>query len=265
MKLYNYLVLLLILQSCFVVGQTGIGTKKPDESSVLDIDSKTKGLLIPRLSSNERDLIKNPANALIIFNTTLMSIQINVGTKLTPNWVLVGNNGGGVSTLNKLNSGAISVGNNEGIAKEVHLSGEASLAYTGIITLNNNAVISKTLTGYISGPGKISPNDAIIAAIQKLDGNQSTNAVVLVTNNYTLLITDYTILCDTEAGSFTINLPVVSSCPGKVYIINKTDETSNELIINPPIQLSKKSTVSQLNYPKTFKIQSDGKVWYVID
>jgi hypothetical protein len=36
--------------------------KKPDESSVLDIDSKGKGLLIPRMSSDERNLIKNPAN-----------------------------------------------------------------------------------------------------------------------------------------------------------------------------------------------------------
>ena len=265
MKLYNYLVLLLILQSCFVVGQTGIGTKKPDESSVLDIDSKTKGLLIPRLSSNERDLIKNPANALIIFNTTLMSIQINVGTKLTPNWVLVGNNGGGVPTLNKLNSGAVLVGNDHDIPTAVHFWNEASISHSGEIIIDNTAVISKKLTGYKSGAGKITSTDNIVQAIQKLDGNQSTNALVLVTNNYTLLITDYTILCDTEAGSFTINLPVVSSCPGKVYIINKTDETSNELIINPPIQLSKKSTVSQLNYPKTFKIQSDGKVWYVID
>ena len=265
MKLYNYLVLLLILQSCFVVGQTGIGTKKPDESSVLDIDSKTKGLLIPRMTSNERDLIKNPANALIIFNTTLLSIQINIGTKFTPNWVLVGNNGGAVPTINKLYSGAIFVGNKEDIAKEVQLSGEASLANTGIITLNNTAVISKILTGYKSGAGKITPADNIVQAIQKLEGNQYTNAVIAVANDYTLLTTDYTILCDTENGAFTINLPDVSSCLGKVYVINKIDETSNELYINPPIQLSKKNTVSQLNYPKTFKIQSDGKVWYVIN
>jgi hypothetical protein len=62
----------------------------------------------------------------------------------------------------------------------------------------------------------------------------------------------------------TINLPEVNSSPGKIYVITKIDETSNELNINPPIQLSKKNTISQLNYPKSFKIQSDGKVWYVI-
>jgi hypothetical protein len=31
-----------MLQSGFATAQTGIGTKKPDESSVLDIDSKER-------------------------------------------------------------------------------------------------------------------------------------------------------------------------------------------------------------------------------
>lgn len=273
MKIYNYLViLLLLLQPCFVVAQIGIGTKKPDESSVLDIVSKTKGLLIPRMSSDERDLIINPANALIIYNTTITAVEINIGTALNPNWVFIGSKSGsegntstGNTPSDKLSSGTIFVGNNDNIATAVHISNEATINHRGEITINNTAVISKTLTGYKSGAGKISANNTIIEAIQKLEGNQNTNAVVAVSNDYTLLITDYTILCDTENRAFTLNLPAVSSCPGKVYVINKTDETSNELNINPPIQLSKNSTISQLNYPKTFKIQSDGKVWYVID
>lgn len=264
MKIYNYLLILILLQSGFAVAQTGIGTKKPDESSVLDIESKGKGLLIPRMSSDERDLIKNPANALILYNTTLQAIEINIGTKSNPIWILVGDNGGN-SAVNNLSSGAILVGNNDGIAKEVQVSGEALLSNSGVISINNAAVISKTLTGYQTGSGKITPTDNIVQAIQKLDGNQSVNAIVAISNDYNLLVTDYTILCDNEMRSFTINLPIVSSCSGKVYVINKIDETSNKLNINPPIQLSKKSTISQLNYPKSFKIQSDGKAWFVIN
>ncbi len=264
MKIYNYLILLTILQSSLVVAQIGIGTKKPDESSVLDIDSKAKGLLIPRMTSDERDLIKNPANALMLYNTTLQAIEINIGTKSDPIWILVGDNGG-VPAINNLSSGAIFIGNNEGVTKEVQVSGEAILSNSGVISIDNAAVISKILTGYKSGVGKITADDTIIQAIQKLDGNQSIHAIVLISNDYNLLETDYTILCDNEMRAFTINLPVVGSCPGKVYVINKIDETSNELNINPPIQLSKNNTISQLNYPKTFKIQSDGKVWYVIN
>ncbi|TRX29618.1 hypothetical protein FNW25_01280 [Flavobacterium franklandianum] len=264
MKIYNYLILLIMLQSGFAVAQTGIGTKKPDESSVLDIYSNNKGLLIPRMSTKERNLIKNPANALILYNTTLQAIEINIGTKSNPIWVLVGDNGG-LTAINNLSSGAIFVGNNNGIAKEVQVSGEVLLNNLGVTSINNAAVISKTLTGYQSRAGKITSTDNIVQAIQKLDGNQSVNAIVTISNDYNLLVSDYTILCDNEMRSFTINLPAVSSCPGKVYVINKIDETSNKLNINPPIQLSKKNTVSQLNYPKSFKIQSDGKVWYVIN
>jgi hypothetical protein len=69
------------------------------------------------------------------------------------------------SVANKLASGATLVGNSDGNAKEV-LSGEAVLSNTGVISLNNDAVISKTLTGYKSGIGKITAADNIIQAIQ---------------------------------------------------------------------------------------------------
>lgn len=265
MKKYTYLMVLIVLQSGFVIAQTGIGTKRPDESSVLDIDSKGKGLLIPRMSSEQRDLIKNPANALIVYNTTLKAIEVNIGTKLNPNWVLVGNNFAGNMVINNLSSGNIFIGNTSGIAKEVQLSGEASLTDLGVITLATAAVVSKKLVGYKSAIGEITADDSVIQAIQKLDGNQFINTIVFISEDYNILLVDYTILCDTETGSFTLNLPEVSICPGKVYVINKIDETSNELNINPPIQLSKKNKVSKLNYPKSFKIQSDGKVWNVIN
>lgn len=265
MKIFKFLVLILMLHSGFLVAQTGIGTKKPDESSVLDIDSKTKGLLIPRMSSDERDLIKNPANALIIYNITLQAIEINIGTPLYPDWDFLASNSAAIPSVNTMPAGTIFVGNNNNIGTAVHFWNEASVSQNGEIIIDNSAVISKKLTGYKSGAGKITSTDNIVQAIQKLEGNQNTNAVVSVSNDYTLQITDYTILCDAENGVFTINLPDVSSCPGKIYVINKIDETSNELNINPPIQLCKRNIISQLNYPKNFKIQSDGKVWFVID
>lgn len=259
------MLLLILLQSPLVVAQMGIGTKQPDESAALDITATDKGLLIPRMTSDQRDLIKNPANALIIFNSTLMAIQVNTGTKLKPNWMVVGGDGGVVKTYNSLTSGSILVGNSDNIAKEVQIFGEASLSNLGEIRINNSAVISKKLTGYVKGLGKISSEDSVLQAIQKLEGNQSSSEVVSISNDYALLITDYTILCDTERGPFTIYLPEVSSNLGKVYVINKTDETSNELYLNPPIKISKTTTVSYLNYPKTFKIQSDGKAWYIVN
>ncbi|MCD4735026.1 MAG: PKD domain-containing protein [Bacteroidales bacterium] len=42
---------------------------QPDPSAMLDIQSSDKGLLIPRLSQNERDNIPNPAEGLMIYQT----------------------------------------------------------------------------------------------------------------------------------------------------------------------------------------------------
>lgn len=42
----------------------------PDISAVLDISSSNKGVLFPRLTTQERDLIQNPAEGLLIYNKT---------------------------------------------------------------------------------------------------------------------------------------------------------------------------------------------------
>jgi uncharacterized protein (TIGR02145 family) len=48
----------------------GVGTIAPDASSLLDVSSTSKGLLAPRMTVTQRNAIVNPANGLIIFNTT---------------------------------------------------------------------------------------------------------------------------------------------------------------------------------------------------
>ena len=47
----------------------GIGTSTPDTSAMLDISSTTKGFLIPRMTTAQRDAITSPVQGLKIFNT----------------------------------------------------------------------------------------------------------------------------------------------------------------------------------------------------
>ena len=70
----------------FLTAQVSIGTTTPDPSSIFDIDSNSKGLLIPRLTEAEREAIVNPAAALMIYNTTENCLQINTGTPSSPLW-----------------------------------------------------------------------------------------------------------------------------------------------------------------------------------
>ncbi len=68
------LTLLLLCISIFVKAQVGIGTSNP--LSALDITSTTGGLLIPRMTTFQRDAIVSPVNGLQIYNTTTNSVDI---------------------------------------------------------------------------------------------------------------------------------------------------------------------------------------------
>lgn len=77
----------IILSSGFVRAQVGIGIVIPDPSSLLDLYSTEKGLLIPRMTTVQRDLINNPATGLLIYNLTTSDVQMNTGTQGLPVWI----------------------------------------------------------------------------------------------------------------------------------------------------------------------------------
>lgn len=58
----------------------------PDLSAMLDISSSTKGLLIPRMTSAQRDAIQTPARGLVIYNNTDNRIENWDGTA----WLVTG-------------------------------------------------------------------------------------------------------------------------------------------------------------------------------
>jgi hypothetical protein len=60
---------LFLLFSSVIYSQVGINTNSPDPSSALDIQSTNGGILIPRLTLDQRDAIAYPATGLLIFQT----------------------------------------------------------------------------------------------------------------------------------------------------------------------------------------------------
>lgn len=87
---YCLIALLCLHSNCF--SQVGIGTTSPDESSILDIESANKGVLVPRLSNNQISTISNPASGLLVFNSDLNEFQFNCGSKLLPDWSKISHN-----------------------------------------------------------------------------------------------------------------------------------------------------------------------------
>ena len=72
---------LLFLATTTLHAQVGIGTPTPDTKAALDVSSNSKGLLIPRMSTAQRDLIVSPPEGLIIFNSDTKRIEVyNAGS-----------------------------------------------------------------------------------------------------------------------------------------------------------------------------------------
>ena len=94
MKHYIPLITLLI-SSTISYAQVGIGTSSPAGSSQLDVSSTTKGLLPPRMTTNQRDLILSPATGLQIYNTDNRAIETYTGT--SGEWLTLGRGKAGIS------------------------------------------------------------------------------------------------------------------------------------------------------------------------
>jgi len=79
----------------------GIGTSAPAASSILELSSNSRGLLIPRMSTTDRNAIASPATGLLVYDNSLNSFYYHNGstwtqvgaTALSSAWQLNGNSG----------------------------------------------------------------------------------------------------------------------------------------------------------------------------
>lgn len=72
MRIINYLVIILCIamfQTGLVAQSVGIGTETPDASALLDVASTDKGVLIPRITTAQREAITTPATGLLVYDT----------------------------------------------------------------------------------------------------------------------------------------------------------------------------------------------------
>ncbi|HET9824581.1 MAG TPA: tail fiber domain-containing protein, partial [Chitinophagaceae bacterium] len=78
----------------------GIGTTSPNTSSVLELTSNSRGLLIPRMTTAERNAISSPAIGLLVYDSSLNSFYYHNGSS----WNQIG--GGTSSNVWSLNGNA---------------------------------------------------------------------------------------------------------------------------------------------------------------
>lgn len=89
----NLLILIFLFTGIVANAQVAINTDgtSPDNSAMLDVKSTTRGLLVPRMTSAQRNAIVSPATGLVIFQTNNSpGLYINSGTPALPSWNVVG-------------------------------------------------------------------------------------------------------------------------------------------------------------------------------
>jgi hypothetical protein len=90
MKNYNQILsVFFLIFSGILNAQVGIGNLDPNISSILDVTSTTQGILVPRMTSIERNNVASPAQGLLMYNTTDQGfnyIQSETIAPALPDW-----------------------------------------------------------------------------------------------------------------------------------------------------------------------------------
>ena len=141
-------------------GAAGIGTTTPNASSLLEIKSTKKGLLIPRMTKNQRDAIAIPATGLLIYQTNSTpgfyyysgsawkalttkagwSLTGNAGTDSSINFIGTTDAHSLVFKVNNLQAGLIDY--------STYNTGRRNTAFGQIALYSNTSGIENTATGY---------------------------------------------------------------------------------------------------------------------
>ena len=135
--------------------QIGIGTSTPDASAKLEVNSTSKGLLIPQISltrSSDATTIASPATSLLVYNTATTSdvtpgYYYNAGTTTSPSWLRLNTGASGVPYSGA--TGAVNLG-----AYDLTVNGITLGKGAGNIS-TNTASGYQTLNSNTTGSGNI--------------------------------------------------------------------------------------------------------------
>ena len=123
--------LILILSNYSLSAQVGIGTTTPNASSALDIESTNSGLLIPRMTTVQRDAIETPAEGLQVFNTTRKSLDVFVNGDWKSYTIPFDSNLVYVYSLEDLP---------EPVSNEITLDGTKMYVFAGAVNIDTNYI-----------------------------------------------------------------------------------------------------------------------------
>lgn len=233
----------------------GINTdaSTPDNSAMLDVKSTDKGMLIPRMTEAQKNLIASPATGLLIYQTDGTSgFYFNQGTPAAKSWILLGAKGDtgpqgpqGAPGADGAQgpTGAAGQGFANGTAANqvyltgttspyapqspVSMSGDVTINGTGVTTIANDAITSTKIADGTIANADVATNAAI--AYSKLAlSNSIVNADIAANAISTSKMADGSVTTDKLAdGSVNIaKLANSSVTTGKISATGTADNTT---------------------------------------
>jgi hypothetical protein len=191
-------VLFLFAMAQKATAQVGVGTTTPDPSAQLHIESTTKGLLIPRVTSTSA--VTSPATGLMVYQTGgSPGFYYNSGTAIAPVWLRI-------SDANTATSGTA--------------GGDLTGSFPNPTIANNSVTAAKIADNTIAN-AEIATNAAI--AYSKLDLNNSiTNQDMTPNAITTSKISNGQITTTKMSDSAITGLKLATNAVGNVHIANNT-------------------------------------------
>ena len=225
------------------VNKFGSNPMTISSNAVLELESSTKGLLAPRMTLVQRNAMTLTAASdagMLIFQTdaTTTTNAAVAGTIIEPTGFYQWSGTRWVNLTNATNA----VAGNIRVGVAYTPSGGTAYVASQEMTLAGDGVAIDPLLKTVT----ISANGAAVSTFA------ATNSTLTAANNAV-----YT------SGIMTLSLPTATSSTGRTFLINKTDNA----LLTFSIAISDMSggTFTTTNIPRSFRIQSNGTNWYILN
>ena len=197
----NFILAVVVLVTCSVQSQIGMGTPNPDPSAVLELSSTQKGFLPPRLTTLQRNAIVQPAEGLTIYNTNKDCLEWYIASQ----WYnACGDNPPAVAdyTCNTLETGTMTAG--------IPVSG-----------------VSQTITADVSAPGSYdisATNNGVTFSARGNFTSKGKHDILLHATGIPIAAGDHDFILNTSPNNcpFTrtinSNIPIVKGTAGKIWM-----------------------------------------------
>lgn len=258
-----------------------VGASSLDASAIAQMDSTTKGALIPRMTTAQRDLISAPATGLLVWNTTTARLEeysggawraIGTGASFAPTdaTYLTQTANGTLSAeqaLASLATGLMKVTTTTGVVESVTTS-------AGVAALLSDETGSGALvfgTGPTIGTPSISGgtiNNNVIGGVTPVAGTFTTltgtkllfaasTELTIATGAVTATQTVHTI--DTEADAASDDLDTISGGTANQILILRADNTARTVVLTTAGNIVN-PTAASITLDETYK-----EVWLKYD